>query len=247
MSNHPRPLTRQRQSTARILACCLSLLLVPTARAAAQSSDLPLVVFGDSISDSGNAFAFIHQNATPLDFGLNALLVPSAPYAMGGHHFTNGDTWIEQLAARFHVGQYTQPAFASASPHAMNFAIATARARDDGTCGAHPTPECHPSLALLIASFLQKTGGVAPPGALYVIQIGTNDVRDAIARIANPPPGEDPLQTAIAARAILDSAVQAIGGGIGALYAAGARQFLVGDLGQCIDVLVDQGPLVALE
>jgi len=221
MSHTPRPLTRQHRSATCLLACCLAFLLVPTAPAAAQSGPVPLVVFGDSLSDPGNAFAFLHQNATPPDFGLNSLLVPSAPYAIGGHHFTNGDTWVEQLAARFGIGRYALPAFASANPHAMNFAVATARARDDGTCGANPTPDCHPSLALLIALFLQKTGGVAPPGALYVIQVGGNDVRDALAAAAGNPP--DPAGAAF----ILQSAGQGIANGVAALYAAGARHFLV--------------------
>jgi len=221
MSHPPRPLTRQRRSAACLLAGCLAFLLVPTTPSAAQGGEPPLVVFGDSISDSGNAFAFIHLNATPPDFGLNAILVPSAPYAIGGHHFTNGDTWVEQFAARFGVGQYTLPAFASANPKAMNFAVATARARDDGTCGANPTPECHPSLALLIASFLQKTGGVAPPQTLYVIQIGGNDLRDALSAAFGQPP--DPAGAAL----ILQQAVQGIADGIATLYAAGARHFLV--------------------
>jgi phospholipase/lecithinase/hemolysin len=221
MSHTPRPLTRQHRSATWILAGCLAILLVPTTPAAAQGGEPPLVVFGDSLSDSGNAFAFVHQNATPPDFGLDSLLVPSAPYAVGGHHFTNGDTWIEQLASRFGVGRYTLPAFASVNPNAMNFAVATARARDDGTCGANPTPACQPSLALLIASFLQKTGGVAPPGALYVIQIGGNDLRDALRLAFAEPPNS------AGAEAILNAALQSIAQGIATLHAAGARHFLV--------------------
>jgi phospholipase/lecithinase/hemolysin len=221
MSHTPRPSARHRRSATCVLAGCLALLLVSTTPSAAQGGDPPLAVFGDSLSDSGNAFAFVHVNATPPDFGLNEFLVPSAPYAIGGHHFSNGDTWIEQLADRFHIGRYAQPAFASRNPHAMNFAIATARARDDGTCGANPTPECNPSLALLIASFLQKTGGVASSQTLYVIQIGGNDLRDALAVAFGQP--QDPDGAAL----ILQQAAQAIAEGIGTLYAAGARHFLV--------------------
>jgi len=121
-----------------------------------------LVVFGDSLSDSGNAFAFVHANATPPDFGLNELLVPTvAPYAIGGHHFTNGDTWVEQLASALHIGRFTKPAFASASPNAMNFAIATARARQIPPQSADD--EIVPSLAFEIGAYLQKSGGVASP------------------------------------------------------------------------------------
>jgi len=212
MSHTPRPLTRQHRSATWILAGCLAILLVPTTPAAAQGGEPPLVVFGDSFSDSGNGFAFLHANATPPDFGLNEFLVPSAPYAIGGHHLSNGDTWVEQLAARFQIGRYTQPAFASQNPNAMNFAIATARARRDGV---------NPSLNLEIAAFLQKTGGVAPSGSLYVIEIGGNDLRDALSAAFGQPP--DPVGAAL----ILQSAAEAIGDGIATLYAAGARHFLV--------------------
>ena len=221
MSHSPRLSTGQRRSATCILAGCLALLLVSTTPSAAQGGDPPLVVFGDSLSDSGNAFAFVHANATPPDFGLNEFLVPSLPYAIGGHHFSNGDTWIEAAGSRFHIGRYAQPAFASQNPHAMNFAVATARARDDGTCGANPTPECHPSLALLIASLPSEDGGVASTQTLYVIQFGGNDLRDALAVAFGQP--QDPDGAAL----ILQQAAQAIAEGIGTLYAAGARHFLV--------------------
>ena len=51
-----------------------------------------LVVFGTSLSDSGNAFALRGGTNTPPDYNLNPLLIPSAPYMRGGHHFSNGPT-----------------------------------------------------------------------------------------------------------------------------------------------------------
>jgi outer membrane lipase/esterase len=165
-----------------------------------------LIVFGDSFSDSGNGFAFVKTNATPPDYGLDALLIPSAPYARGGHHLSNGDTWIEQLAASLGLQANALPAFASANPHAMNFAIASARARGD--CSTPPT------LCFEVASFLQKTGGQVPSDALYVIEIGSNDVGDAV---RNP----------AAALAILQAAADAIRDAIALLHANGAQHFLV--------------------
>ena len=97
-------------------------------------------------------------------------VVPSAPYARGGHHLSNGPTWIEQLAQPLGLSRSVNPAFRGSNPFAMNFAVGTARARNDFT---------NPSLSLLVSAFLQKTGGVAQADALYVIQIGANDVRDA--------------------------------------------------------------------
>ena len=63
-----------------------------------------------------------------------------------------------------------------------------------------------------VNAFLNAFGGTAPADALYVIEFGSNDVRDALAA-ANP--------------AILASALSSIGNNVGALYAAGARKFLV--------------------
>ena len=57
-----------------------------------------IVAFGTSLSDSGNAFALRGGANTPPDYLLDPLLVPNAPYARGGHHFSNGATWVEQLA-----------------------------------------------------------------------------------------------------------------------------------------------------
>ena len=53
-----------------------------------------LVVFGDSLSDPGNAYVLTGASLVPPYTNL----IPEAPYARGGHHLTNGATWIEQLA-----------------------------------------------------------------------------------------------------------------------------------------------------
>jgi phospholipase/lecithinase/hemolysin len=189
-----------------VVSCFLCALVAPQP-ALAQWRPGQVIVFGDSLSDPGNGFAFVKSNSTPPDFGMTPLLVPGAPYAVGGHHLTNGATWIEQLAQGAGLGRNALPAFASENPHAMNFAIGTARARQDGV---------NPSLALQVAAFLQKAQNVAPADALYVIQIGGNDVRDSLA-----------APTPDVAGAILLNAAAAVAGSMQALYAAGARQFLV--------------------
>ena len=205
MRNATRPL---RCPATGILICCLALLALTPAAARGQGPTQMVVVLGDSLSDPGNGFAFVTSNATPPDYSLNPLLIPSSPYARGGHHLTNGPTWIEQLARPLGAPGSMQPAFVGSNPYAMNFAVGTARARSLG-----PTS---PDLAFQIAAFLQKAGGVAPADALYVVQFGGNDVRDALAA-GNP----------VAANQIVQSAAQSIAAGITALYAAGARRFLV--------------------
>src|SRR5437762_12424368 len=93
-----------RTERARVSCICwtaasyIALLLLAPAGAEAQSRFSGIVVFGTSLSDSGNAFALVGDASTPPDFALSPLLIPSAPYAKGGHHFSNGATWVEQLA-----------------------------------------------------------------------------------------------------------------------------------------------------
>ena len=64
----------------------------------------------------GNAFVLLGEAGTPHDFTLNPFLVPSAPYAKGGHHFSNGATWVEQYASSVGLGDSVRPALATTDP-----------------------------------------------------------------------------------------------------------------------------------
>src|SRR6266403_2992286 len=72
-------------------------LLVPS-WATAQVTFRRIVAFGTSLSDPGNAFALTGQANTPPYDDPQLLdpvsLVPGAPYVIGGHHFSNGATWV---------------------------------------------------------------------------------------------------------------------------------------------------------
>ena len=182
------------------------LLSIPAPAAAQQYSEV--VVFGDSLSDSGNAFALRGAASTPPDYALDPLLVPGAPYARGGHHFQDGATWVEQLARSLGVSGSARPAYQSSGSVARNFAVGGARAREDGSNVNLPTQ---------VAAYLEQSGGVASPGALYVIAIGSNDVRDALVAYSR---GQD-------GGAILAAALGSIAQTITSLSAAGARTFLV--------------------
>jgi phospholipase/lecithinase/hemolysin len=190
-------------------------LSAPTAGAAPASAATPLtysrvVVFGDSLSDPGNAFALLGATATPPDWTLNPFLIPSAPYARGGQNFTNGATWIERLARDLRVPATAGPAFRSDSPVASNYATGAARARDVGF-GLN--------LQAQVGSFLQDVGGAAPADALYVIEIGGDDVRDALQAYQT---GGLPAATTVIAAAIAVIQQQ-----VTTLYGAGARHFLI--------------------
>jgi outer membrane lipase/esterase len=77
-------------------------LAEPSCLALAGRSDIdPVVTFGASLSDTGNAFdglpepanrhCGVAKNVPPYD-ALDDLLIPDGPYAKGGHHFSNGAT-----------------------------------------------------------------------------------------------------------------------------------------------------------
>jgi phospholipase/lecithinase/hemolysin len=191
------------------VVAAVALVVVATAMpAAAQGRYDRIVVFGTSLSDSGNAFALWGSTSTPPDYLLDPLLVPSAPYARGGQHFSNGATWIEQFARSVGLAGSVRPAFAGGDSPATNYAVGAARAREDGI---------NLNLATQVDAFLQQTQGVASPGALYVIEMGSNDVRDAFVAYAA---GQD-------GGAVLRAANLSIAATIQRLYAAGARMFLV--------------------
>jgi phospholipase/lecithinase/hemolysin len=191
-----------------VLVVCLALLLAGAQGGAAQSRFSGVVVFGTSLSDPGNAFALVGAQATPHDFTLDPLLVPAAPYARGGHHFSNGATWIEQYARTIGLGDSVTAALATDDPVATNFAVGAARAYNDGK---------NFNLGRQVDTFLVRSGGVARTDALYVIEMGGNDARDAFAVYAVG--GNGGL--------ILQAALTSIVFNIQRLYAAGARDFLV--------------------
>ncbi len=163
-----------------------------------------IIVFGASVSDPGNAFALTGEATKPPYDELDAFLVPDAPYARGGHHFSNGATWIEQYAKPRGLGRSVGPAFADSSPYSLNYAVGGARARHDGINVNFPDQ---------LTAFLTDVGNVAPSDALYVIDFGGNDVRDALE-------ASDPTM-------VLADALTSIATNVGTLYAVGARKFLV--------------------
>ena len=191
--------------TAVFGALALLAFATATVRTAAQGPFSSIVTFGTSLSDPGNAFALRGGTNTPPDYLLDPLLVPSAPYARGGHHFSNGATWIEQFARSQGLAGSARPAFLS-SGAGTNYAVGAARAYEDGR---------NLNLSAQVDTFLGQVGGVAPSDALYTIEMGGNDIRDALVAY---PIGHD---------VILQAANISIFNNIMRLYAAGARTFIV--------------------
>lgn len=164
-----------------------------------------LVVFGDSVSDPGNFYALTNlASRAPYD------LIPSAPYVIGGMHFSNGKTWVEQLAD--HLDLAAGAAYRDA--RFTNYAVGGARARPAGFM----------DLSTQVADWLASQRAVSANDTLYIVVIGGNDVRDAIESLAVDPTGA-------AATQILTAAVTGISDNLQALVASGAQKFLIATIG----------------
>jgi phospholipase/lecithinase/hemolysin len=166
-----------------------------------------IVVFGTSLSDPGNVFAVTGRNLRPQDVRFEDFLVPDYPYANGANHFSNGPTWIEQLARPIGLSSSVRPAYVRSVDGSSNYAVGGARAWHTG----------EGSLTDQVSIFLGRHD--VPADALYVIEMGGNDIRDALAQgLLGASPGP---------QAILGEAVSSIITNIALLHGAGARKFLV--------------------
>ena len=157
-------------------------------------------MFGDSLSDTGN-LASVFVNFPPFQ------PFPTFPFFMG--RISNGPVGVEILAERIDLtaGPSLHLTFL---PVGSNFAVAGARAR------VISPALIDISLATQITAFLDNQIGPAPPGALYVIFIGGNDLRDA----------RDVLSRA-EAKAIVRDAAEKVREAIEDLAEAGAHTFLL--------------------
>ena len=182
--------------------CILAVFCLLPAAVTASSDYDRLVVFGDSLSDPGNAFVLTGMVLEPP----YTALIPDYPYARGGHHLSNGATWIERLARKMKLRKSAGPALRKPGKFS-NYAVDRTRA-----CPDSPSPS-HLDLTSQVGMFLTQFGA-ASDSSLYVMFAGSNDVRDAL---VNPEMGES----------ILGCALLSLSDNIQALIAAGARTFLI--------------------
>jgi phospholipase/lecithinase/hemolysin len=143
---------------------CLSIFLIGAPRA--DALDLRkfkrMVVFGDSLSDTGNAFILSGETDPPTPFygdtfdGTNRVF-PG--------RFTDGENWVDYFPS---VAQHFPRPIAffrnEKSPKATNFAVGGALSTDLLTPKTGEIP-----------TFLSANGNEASAEDLYVIWIGAND------------------------------------------------------------------------
>ena len=141
-------------------------LIVPASVLAGPFSQA--IVFGDSLTDTGNLFTYTGG------------IAPNSTYYYNGR-FENGPSYIEGLAAN--LGLSVQPSALGGT----NYAVGGARSRYHvldldasglpPALGSTPTPF---SLLGQVGSYQSDSGGVADPNALYVLWSGANDLTDIL-------------------------------------------------------------------
>lgn len=170
-----------------------------------------LYIFGDSLSDPGNTYAVHGEINQPI-----WEVIPEEPY--DSRRFSNGITWAEHLARGLKTYRGGLPAYRS--PWFGNYAFAGARAQGMGAA--------KPSFGDQVQKYMGVSGGAADPNALYVVQFGGNDIRDALTAAQTVLyQGGSPGEAQAAAEAVLGGAIQAMAYNIGLLRQAGAQNFLV--------------------
>jgi len=159
-------------------------LLVP-ASALAEKPGNGVVIFGDSLSDTGNKyFVTGFANTPPYSALLETLLVSDGPYTRGGLNHSNGATWIEQYARPRGLSGFVGPALRNEGK-ASNYAYGGARARPDLVI----IPNENQHLATQVDNFLADVNLAAPADKLYVIFVGGNDIFDAVFALVEDPTG----------------------------------------------------------
>jgi phospholipase/lecithinase/hemolysin len=199
-----REMKKLLRSSLYLVCFCLA-----TLTASAQKIDR-IVFFGDSLSDAGNHFIYSNGQSARQPFSFDP---PEASYDIGGHHFSNGNTWAEQLAISLHTPTSGSPSL-RAPGNFTDYAVGRARART----GSPVLPQF--DLTSQVNQFLADFHGQVPANSLIVIWIGGNDIDDGLYAYL----GDSSGATSVG---IVTAAADAVVKNVSALYSAGARMFLI--------------------
>jgi len=175
-----------------------------------ESDDVSnMIIFGDSLVDVGNANNPLLSDACQQD-GIFC-----------GDRQSNGPLVAEFIADKLCI-DVTASLDSPIATGGMgnNFAVSAARAGFDPDGNIFDTQVTSPQVGYLtfLAAAQQTVTPVVPPETLFFIWFGGNDVRDALAALAN---------SEAEAGAVIAAAITAIRSNIVSLIAAGACSFLV--------------------
>lgn len=199
----------------RVLGLLFAALMASSAIAAQPPDYAAMYVFGDSLSDTGNDFAV--TTAQHLVPAIPPSVTPYATYWQG--RFSNGPVAVEylwRLMSRNNNAQLTpfvrNPSLEEKS--SVNFAFGGS---GSGIENATPTGLSVPGLVGQVGLYTKDLAGrKSNPNALYVVWSGANDY------LPNPYEPNNPKNPNVVVGNIATS--------IRALYATGARDFLVPNL-----------------
>jgi phospholipase/lecithinase/hemolysin len=142
-----------------LAAFAVSLGCACTPAAAAYTT---IFAFGDSLSDAGNLFSETGG------------AVPLKPYVDG--HFSNGPTWVEDLSQMLGLGPM-KPFLTSAD--GTNFAFGDAQTGPTDNNPFDPNSPFHIDLPDQIKAY-DLLNRKPVEGALYTLDIGANDIMNAL-------------------------------------------------------------------
>jgi len=175
------------------LVASAAIMLAPSAQAYSS-----LYIFGASLSDSGNNAVALGGTLPAGQFAGGGWF-STIPYASGT--YSNGPVWATSFASS--LGLSAAPSLKGGG----NYAFGGAQTAAPGV----ETPDGFPySLKRQTEFFLAAHGDVAPSGALYVLESGGNNAREALSAVlggANPSIviGATALQYAIDTGMLIDS------------------------------------------
>ncbi len=179
-------------------------------------------VFGDSIVDAGNTQnALGGPSATPCLINGGAIPCDPAPASFGyfDGRFTNGPNAAD---------------FVNQAVSGGNSVATTEGGTNYSYGGARALGGSLPDLSLQVGQFMLDVSGVADANALYVINIGGNDVRDHVQAVEAGTATQTDQQ-------VIDAVLGAITAQVTALQSAGAQHILVngvGDVGSIPETLL---------
>jgi phospholipase/lecithinase/hemolysin len=194
----------------RMMVALLALLPLATGIAFAETEHgyTRIFIFGASFMDPGNHFVLTGETAHP-----PFEPIVFASYGIGGHHPTNGRTWVEVLAQEMELTEWAKPAYRD--PAFGNYAVSYARART-----VEPDP-IEPSLYDQVATWDANgycTGSPMHPmnDTLFIVDSGYRDLLD----VALGASGEE----------VMPAVMQSFAENIGRLYGCGAVNLLMPNL-----------------
>lgn len=184
-------------------------LAMPVGPAAASALFDKLIVFGDSLSDTGNVFA-----------ATGGLAPPSPAFYQG--RFSNGPNWVDFLAEDLGVEVDLAPMPGTALDGSVNFAIGGTQS---GPANPLPVPG-GPTLPGALGQINQYLADFdVDPAALHVVWTGANDyILPEVEPFALGPDSD------IYAEPDVWNTVETIIDGVGKLIAGGAGTILVPNL-----------------